>query len=365
VAEFRRACDTVLRRHGSRVFQAGASDGLAELRDWLSGWLGKQGVPAAAEEITITNGCQQSLDLLAKAMVDSGQAVAVENPIYPGALLPFRQAGARVVPVPAGREGVDLEALEAISERQRIRLLLVTPNFQNPTSATMPDAARRRLVEIARRRQVAIVENDSYGLLRYEGHPQTPLKALAPDEVIYLGSFSKVGFPGLRLGWCAAPAALSARLRRAKQATDLHTDHFVQAVMLEFAERGGLARAVRAVREACRRNAATLVQEAAPRMPEGVRWERPRGGISAWFTLPQEVDAEAVLARARGVVFTPGRFFYFHEPQANTLRLSFGNLTPRAIARGVAVLADAIRAEMRQRARAPRRATPGVRLALV
>lgn len=350
-AEFRRACDRVLRRQGSSLLHPGPGDGYAPLKAWLQEFLREQGIPAGFDEITITNGCQQGLDLLTKALLEPGRAVALENPIYPGALAVFRQAGAVLAPVPMGDAGVDLAALEAILERQRVRFILVTPSFQNPTGATMPLESRRRLLEMAQAHQTPVVENDSYGLLRYAGRPLPALKALdRAGQVIYIGSFSKLGFTGLRLGWCVASAEVSARLRRAKQATDLFTDHFVQAVMTEFARRGGLARAVKAVREACRRNAEIMAREVERHFPPEVAWRRPEGGLSAWFTLPPGVDAAAVLARARErkVVFTPGRFFYLHAPQANTFRLSFGALERGAIVKGIAVLGEAIRAELRQ-----------------
>lgn len=349
--EFRRACNAVLRREGTRVLQPSPADGYGPLKDWLCEFLRGQGIAATSNEITITNGCQQGLDLLAKALLSPGDAVALENPIYPGALPPFVQAGARLIPLAVGEDGLDPAAAAAVLERHRPRLLLVTGSFQNPTGATMPMEARLRLLEVAQAHQVPIAENDSYGLLRYAGTPLPSLKALdRSGQVIYLGSFSKVGFPGLRLGWCVASPEVTARLRRAKQATDLHTDHFVQAVMEEFARRGALARSVEAVGAACRRNAEVFRREVQRHFPQEAAWRRPQGGMSCWFTLPEGVDAGAVLARAqeRKVAFTPGRFFYFHAPRANTFRLSFGALEPAAIARGIAVLGEALRAELRQ-----------------
>lgn len=370
MAEFRRACDRVLSGGQANVanvaLKAGPAGGYPPLQEWLSSRLGRQGITAPAEEITITNGCQQSLDLLAKALVSPGQAVVVENPVYPGALMPFRQAGARILALPVGADGPDLAALETILEGQRVRLILVTPNFQNPTGATMTAEARRQLLRLAQRFQTPLVENDSYGWLGFAAKMAPPLKALdRHNGVIYLGSFSKAGFPGLRLGWCVAPPEVTARLRRAKQATDLHTDQFVQAVMVEFARHKALDRAVDAVRAVCRANAARLAQEVARHFPGEVVWRPPQGGLSAWFRLPEGVTADAVLARSREhrVVFTPGRYFYFQAPRPETFRLSFGNVRGTDIARGVKVLGEAIRTEMRatvaRSRRAPARAGAG------
>ncbi len=348
--EFRRACDRVLRAHSNVALKPGPTGGYPPLQEMLAARLRRQGIAAEPEEITITNGCQQSLDLLAKAFLSPGQAVVIENPVYPGALLPFRQAGARVLALPVGADGADLAALENTLEGQRVRLILVTPNFQNPTGASMSLENRRRLLRIAQRFQTPVVENDTYGALSFSGKTAPSLKALdRRGSVIYLGSFSKAGFPGLRLGWCVAPPEATARLRRAKQATDLHTDQFVQAVMVEFARHHALDRAVDAVREACRVNAAHLAKEVARNFPGDVAWRVPQGGMSAWFRLPDGVNASAVLERARQhrVVFTPGAYFYFQAARPETFRLSFGNVRAAEIARGVKTLGEAIRVEMR------------------
>ena len=335
--DFRRACDRVLRRHGRDVLKPGPAAGYPPLLDMLA-----QRLHAPAGEITITNGCQQSLDLLAKVFVSPGQLVMMENPVYPGALLPFRQAGARIIALPP------LEVLPSVLESQRVRLIAVTPNFQNPTGAVMPLESRHKLLEIARHFQTPIVENDSYGMLAFSGKTSPSLKSLDNSAgVIYIGSLSKAGFPGLRLGWCVAPPEVTTRLRRAKQASDLHTDQFVQAVICEFGPR--LDRAIAAVRATCRANAATLEREVARHFPAEVAWQPPQGGMSVWFRLPSGIAADAVLARAREhrVIFTPGRFFYFQDAKPETFRLTFGALTRNEIARGVKVLGEAIRAEMR------------------
>jgi 2-aminoadipate transaminase len=366
VAEFRRACNRVLADKGTAALRPGPAGGYPPLQEWLSQRLGRQGIAARAEEITISNGCQQSLDLLAKAFVSPGQAVVIENPVYPGALLPFRQAGARVLALPQGVDGPDLAALEAILEGQRVRLVLVTPNFQNPTGATMTLESRQQLLRLAQRFQAPLVENDSYGWLGFAAKTQPPLKSLDHHGgVIYLGSFSKAGFPGLRLGWCVAPPEATARLRRAKQATDLHTDQFVQAVMVEFARNKALDHAVDSVRAVCRANAARLAQEVARQFPGEVVWRPPQGGMSAWFRLPEGVNADAVLARSREhrVVFTPGRYFYFQGQRPETFRLSFGSVRAADIAKGIKVLGEAIKAEIRAAAtrqrKAPSRAGAG------
>jgi 2-aminoadipate transaminase len=360
VAEFRRACERVLRGgNASSALKPGPPGGYPPLQEWLSTRLGRSGIDARPEEITITNGCQQSLDLLAKAFVAPGQAVVIENPVYPGALMPFRQAGARILALPTAADGPDLAALEAILEGQRVRLILVTPSYQNPTGATMTAEARQQLLRLARRFQTPVAENDSYGWLGFATKTPPALKALDHHSgVIYLGSFSKAGFPGLRLGWCIAPPEATARLRRAKQATDLHTDQFVQAVMVEFARNKALDRAVDAVRAACRANAARLTKEVARHFPGEVVWRPPQGGMAAWFRLPEGVSADAVLARSREhrVVFTPGRYFYFQAHRRETFRLSFGNVRSADIGRGIKVLGEAIRAEMKATAARSRRA---------
>jgi len=358
VEEFRNCCNTVLRREAARILQLGPSDGYAPLKEVLVQLLRSEGLQIKDENLLITDGCQQGLDLLCKAFLRPGDAVVLENPTYPGAIAIF--AGARVrclgVPVRTDAEpGVDIAALEATLMANRVKLLVLTPDFQNPTGTTLPLAARRRLLEIAARHQVPVVEDHIYARLRSRGERVPSLKQLdRANLVIQLDSFSKVAFPGLRVGWCIAPESVIERLRLVKQTTDIHTDQLAQATLAEFTRRGLLTRHLARMRKVYRSRLAVLEEALKRHMPEEVRWTRPQGGMCLWVELPPGFDASELLihVRERGVLFAPGRYFYFQNPQPNALRLGFAGLDERRIARGVATLGELLRIEMRKRQRA-------------
>ncbi len=352
VEDFRRACNTVLKREGRRLLQQGPSEGYGPLKDWLREWLREEGIFVESNQVLITNGCQQALDLTAKALVRPGDAVALENPIYPGAVSVFRRAGGRLVGVPVRADGLDLHALEMLLEQAKPKVLLLTPNYQNPTGTTLTVAARKRILELAAAHGVAIVEDNIYGGLHLRGPAWPPLKALDKSGiVIYLNSFSKICFPGLRVGWCVAAPEVIARLRSVKQATDLHTDQLAQAALAEFGRSGQVARHLKLMRKVYRRRLEVTESALAKHMPEGVSWTKPAGGMAIWVTLPRQWDAGEILfrARERGVMFAPGRLFFFQNAEANTLRLSFAGLQDEQIRRGIALLGGLVRAELRQR----------------
>jgi len=375
--QLRSCCNAVLRRDGARILQLGPSDGYPPLKEVLVELLRAEGVQARDENLLITDGCQQSLDLLCKAFLRPGDAVVLENPTYPGAIAIF--AGARVrclgVPVrtnsqPREAVGVDVEALEATLLQNRVKLIVLTPDFHNPTGTTLPVAARRRLLEIAARHQVPVVEDHIYARLRARGNKVPSLKQLdRANIVIQIDSFSKVAFPGLRVGWCVAPENVIERLRLVKQTTDLHTDQLAQATLAEFTRRGLLARHVARMRKVYSSRLAALEEALAKHMPEEVHWTRPEGGMCVWVELPPGFDASELLihVRERGVLFAPGRYFYFQNPQPNTLRLGFAGLDERRISRGVAMLGGLLRVEMRKRQRpeVSRRRLAAARVTLV
>ena len=374
VEELRNCCNTVLRREAMQILRLGPSDGYPPLKKALVALVRSEGTPAQDENLLITDGCQQSFDLLCKAFLRPGDAVLLENPAYPGAIAIF--AGARVrclgVPVrtrpePGGSLGVDVSALEATLVANRVKLMVLTPDFQNPTGTTLPVAARRKLLELASRHQVPIVEDHIYARLRARGAKVPSLKQLDRSNlVIQIDSFSKVAFPGLRVGWCVAPANVIERLRLVKQSTDLHTDQLSQATLAEFMRRGLLARHLARMCEVYTRRLEALEEALAKHMPEGTYWTRPEGGMCLWVELPPGFDASELLihVRERGVLFAPGRYFYFQNPQPNTLRLGFAGLDERRIARGVATLGELLRVAMRKRQRGGRY-VEGARVALV
>lgn len=374
VDELQTCVNTVLRREATEVLRLGPSDGYGPLKEALIELLRGEGIAAKDENLLITDGCQQSLDIISKAFVRPGDSVILENPTYPGAVAIFHQARARCLgvpvqthPEPGATLGLDLEALEATLAANRVKLIVLTPDFHNPTGTSMPIASRRKLLELAGRHQVPVVEDHIYARLNAREERVPSLKQLdRANIVIHIDSFAKVAFPGLRVGWIVAPAVAIERLRVVKQTTDLHTDQLAQATLAEFLRRGMFSRHLAKMRKVYASRLTALDEALRKHMPEGTRWTRPEGGMCLWAELPPGFDASELLihAKERAVLFAPGRYFYVQNPLPNTLRFGFAGLEEKEIARGVATLADLLRIEMRKRQRGVRRAERS-RVALV
>jgi 2-aminoadipate transaminase len=366
VEELRKCSNAVWRREGTEILQFGPSDGFPPLKQALVAMLRAEGYETGDENLLITDGCQQALDLVCKAFLRPGDTVLLENPAYPGALAIFSGARARILCVPVKTEsgpgmlpGVDVSAIEAVLMQNRVKMMVLTPDFHNPTGTTLPVSERSRLLEIAARFQVPVVEDHIYARLRARGERVPSLKQLDRSNlVIQIDSFSKIAFPGMRVGWIVAPSNVIERLRLVKQSTDLHTGHLAQAILAEYVRRGLLGRHMERTRKAYSGRLAALEQALGRHMPSGTKWTRPEGGLCVWVELPPGFDSNELLihTRERGVVFAPGRYFYFQNPQPNTLRLGFAGVAEREIVRGIATLADALRVEMRKRQRGARRA---------
>src|SRR5579863_791269 len=374
IEELQSCVSTVLRREATDVLNLGPSDGYPPLKEALLDVLRQDGIAAKDENLLITDGCQQSLDLISKAFVRPGDSVILENPTYPGAVAIFGGTRARCLSVPVRTHaepgatlGLDLEALEATLAANRVKLIVLTPDFQNPTGTSMPLAQRRKVLELAARHQVPIVEDHIYARLHAHDERVPSLKQLDRSNlVIHIDSFAKVAFPGLRVGWIVAPAVAIERLRLVKQATDLHTDQLAQATLAEFLRRGFFAKHLAKMRKLYATRLVALDEALHKYMPEETRWTRPEGGMQLWLELPLGFDASELLihAKERGLLFAPGRYFYVQSPLPNTLRLGFANLDEKELARGVSIFAEVLRVEMRKRQRGVRRAERS-RVALV
>ncbi len=352
--DFRASCAAVMaRRDLADILQLGSPSGYEPLRQYLLAGARTQGLAGPDDDLIVTNGCQQALDLIGRVLLRPGDAVAVEDPVYTGLKNLLAGMGARLVAIPLTGDGIDLPQLARVLERERPRFLVVTPNFQNPTGLTLPLATRQGLLEAARAAGVPVVENDAYGELRYWGEPLPAIKQLdASGGTVLLRSFSKVSFPGLRVGWAVGPKALIGRLRQAKEASDLHTDQLSQAVLLEFAQSGKLeAHRAHVLKAGAERLTATL--EGCQKLPAGTRWTRPEGGMNVWVRLPDPVDAAELLPRAReeGIAYLPGRYFAVARQERSALRLSFAGPTPEQIRAGLAILGRIVAAELESAAR--------------
>jgi len=343
VAEFEAACTKVLHNDGQAALQYAASEGFGPLRDMVA-----QALPWPVDptQILITTGSQQGLDLVAKVLADPGSKVLVESPTYLGAVMAFTPMEPEVVSVANDDDGIDLADLG--SKAQDARFLYVQPNFQNPTGRTMSQARRGALSRQAEQLGLPLVEDNPYGDLWFDAPPPAPLTALNPQGCIYLGSFSKVLAPGLRLGFIVVPPAVYPKLLQAKQAADLHSPGFNQRLVAEVMKDGFLDRHVPTIRALYKAQRDAMLEALARDMPGGepeetLTWNTPSGGMFLWARLPKGMNAVDFLphAVAKGVAFVPGAPFYADHGDARTLRLSFVTPSVDEIHRGVAALAAA------------------------
>lgn len=323
------------------ILQLGSSRGYAPLRNYLLTEGRREGVVRTDDDLIITNGCQQGLDLLARLLVQPGTGVAIEDPVYHGSLRVFSRSRAELFGVPVDGFGMMPDALGSVLERNRPRLLVVTPSFQNPTGSTMPVERRQQIISLAHRYGCILIENDIYSALHYTVEPLPTLKQLdGSGNTILLRSYSKVAFPGLRVGWVVAPWPVVARLAEAKEISDLHSDHLSQAVLLRFAESGELESHLERTRAGGAERLRAVLDACARCFPQGTRWTTPAGGMSLWLELPAPLTADNLLlsVQEKGVDFLPGQYFSVRGTHIRCLRISFGGLKPLQIARGIQIL---------------------------
>jgi 2-aminoadipate transaminase len=342
VEAMREAAARVLADAPREALQYSASEGYGPLTEWVAAHLATQGLRVDPSHVLITTGSQQGLDLAGKVLLDAGSAIAVESPTYLGALQAFAPYEPKFIALECDAEGPIPSALDAA---RGARALYVLPNFQNPSGHCIGDARRDALVDAAQRIGLPMIEDNPYGDLWYDAPPPRPLAARDPANVLYLGSFSKVLAPGLRLGYMAAPPALFPKLLQAKQAADLHTPGFNQRMVYETIRSGFLDTHVPTIRARYRtqRDAmrAALERHLAPL---GCEWIVPQGGMFCWVDLPAGLDAMALLPKAveAGVAYVPGAAFFSSAPRADTLRLSFVTVSPERIEAGVAKIAGVL-----------------------
>jgi 2-aminoadipate transaminase len=341
IEAMRQACQRVLTDTPRQALQYAASEGFGPLRDWVAEHLRAQGMRCTAEQVLITTGSQQGLDLVAKVLVDPGAPVAVETPTYLGALQAFAPFEPIFTSLACDDAGPLPEAFARLPhDAPGTRFAYLLPNYQNPSGRVIPAARRDALVAAAQAARVPLVEDNPYGELWYDEAPPAPISTRWAEGCIYLGSFSKVLAPGLRLGYAVAPPELFPKLLQAKQAADLHTPGFNQRVVHEVIKDGFLQTHVPNIRARYKTQRDAMAAALARHLPAGCEWLRPQGGMFFWLRLPAGCDAMALLppAVAAGVAFVPGAAFYAHAPDARTLRLSFVTLTPAEIDTAVATL---------------------------
>jgi 2-aminoadipate transaminase len=341
VAAVRDACAKVLAETPREALQYAPSEGYGPLREWVAAQLQQQGVRASAAQVLITTGSQQGLDLAGKVLIDAGASVAVETPTYLGALQAFAPFEPEFVSLDSDADGPLPEAIDALPSRAPgTRFCYLLPNFQNPTGRVIPAARKHALCEATLRARVPIIEDNPYGELWFDAPPPAPFAALSGQSVLYLGSFSKILSPGLRLGYLLAPPALFPKLLQAKQAADLHTPGFNQRVAYEVIKDGLLEAHVPAIRARYKVCRDAMVEALRVHLPAGSTFRAPGGGMFCWVRLPEGFDTLALLDQAvqAGIAYVPGAAFYAHAPDARTLRLSFVTLTPAQIEQAVRTL---------------------------
>ena len=343
-AELIAATSKVYAQKGRDIFQYSNSEGERDLREMIAARYRRRGLDIGADNILITSGSQQGLDLLAKTLLNEGDGLVIEEPGYLGAIQAFSIFRPCFIPVAVSEQGMDITGLQDAMERGRPKLIYAVPNFQNPSGITYSDSNRRDIAKLLNGSNTCFIEDDPYGELRFRGEHQVSMLQLAPDNTILLGSFSKVVVPGFRIGWLVAPDNILEKLIIAKQATDLHTCQFTQNIILQYLRDNDLDAHVATIVGAYSRQCQAMLDAIDRHFPAAVECIRPEGGMFLWARLPSDMSALALfdVAVEKGVVFVPGDPFYIDRSGLNTMRLSFSTLDEDTIRRGIEKLGQAI-----------------------
>jgi 2-aminoadipate transaminase len=357
VDEFKAACISVLENYGTQALQYGSTDGYLPLREMISRYTIRLGINLNPGNILITSGSQQALDLLGMVLINPGDHILVESPTYLGALQAWNTYGAEYIPVRCDEYGMCTDELEE-ALRKGPKFIYVLPNFQNPTGVTLSLERRKKLVELADRYGVPIIEDDAYGRLRYEGQDLPTVQVIDAKKqeqmsyyngnVIYVSSFSKILAPGLRLAWIIAPPEVIAKLITAKQGVDLHTSTFNQIVAYEVSQQGFLTRHILKIQETYRVRRDAMLESLEEQMPESVSWTHPQGGLFLWMEVPSQIDTIDLLGKAldQKVAFVPGISFYAQGGITNTMRLNYSCCKPEVINEGICRIATLFKKEL-------------------
>ena len=335
----------------AKALQYGPTEGIAAIRDAIAQVMAAEDTEVDPEDVLVTTGGQQVIDLVCKTLIDPGDVIVAEAPTYPGAVPAFAAYQADVVQVEMDADGMRVDVLEETLDRlaregRTPKFVYTIPSFQNPAGVTMSLPRRRRLVEVARERELLVLEDNPYGLLRYEGEPLPTLYAMDRGEfVIYLGTFSKVLSPGVRLGWTAAPRPVLAKMQAGKAAADLCSSPMTQYFVAEYFRTGHWAGYLAGLREVYRRRRDTMLDALCEHFPASAAWTRPQGGLFVWATLPDGLDTTDLLAKAlsRNVAFVPGRAAYLDGRGGTSMRLNFSGVGEDDIREGIRRIGEVVR----------------------
>lgn len=355
IERFKQAAEVVLTEMGERALQYGTTEGYTPLREMIAKNASKYGLQISADNVIITSGSQQALDLLGRIFINRGDRVLVESPTYLGALQAWNAYGVKYVTIPFDEDGMQTDLLES-RLRTGLKFIYVLPNFQNPTGVTLSRERRMALVEKANAYGVPIVEDDPYGQLRYEGDHLPPVVVLDDEirakevpiysgNVIYTSTFSKILAPGLRLAWVVAPPEVIKKLVQAKQGADLHTSTFNQYLAYEVANSPWMKTHIQTIRKTYKERRDVMLNALEEYMPDGVHWTHPKGGLFLWATLPENFDTKTIfpIAVEEKVAFVPGGSFHPLGGGENTMRLNFSCMKPDLIVEGIKRLAKVLK----------------------
>jgi 2-aminoadipate transaminase len=339
----------------ARALQYGPTEGMDELKRCIVAVMAEEGMDVGEDELLVTTGGQQVIDLVCKTLIDPGDVIVAEGPTYPGAVPTFAAYEADVVQLEMDADGMRVDLLEETLDRleregRTPKFVYTVPTFQNPAGVTMALDRRRRLVQLAKERELLVLEDNPYGLLRYEGDPLPPLYALDGGEyVIYLGTFSKILSPGIRLGWTAAPRPVLEKLNLGKQGADLCSSTFGQHFVIEYFDQRNWRDLLARLREIYRRRRDTMLDALAEHLPHETDWTRPGGGLFIWATLPEFIDTTDLLARAlrEHVAFVPGRAAYLDGRGGSSMRLNFSGVSEDDLHEGVARIGKVVHEQLR------------------
>ena len=337
IRAFEDACAHVLKSDGQRALQYSLTEGFGPLKEALAERMGKYGVTAGPDNILLTNGSQQALDLIGRVFIGAGDVIVTGKPTYLGALQAWRVYRPKIIGVPVDDEGMQMDALEAVLKTENPKFIYILPNFHNPKGVTLTLERRKKLVELAAKYGTPIVEDDPYGELRFEGEDLPPIVVLHKQNVIYLSTFSKILAPGIRLGWVVAPEAIIGKLVLAKQGIDLHTSTLIQMITHDIVKRGILKAHAKEIRRVYGERRHLMTTSMEEHFPKGVTWTKPEGGLFMWVQTPENINTMELLetAVANNVAYVPGTVFYPDETGHNTLRLNFSNAMPDRIVEGI------------------------------
>jgi len=346
--EVAKAAAKVLKEDGKSALQYSMTEGYMPLREYIARRYGRYGIKADANEILITTGSQQGLDLIGKAFINKGDVVAVERPTYLAALQSFGMYEPGFIDIPLMEDGIDVEAMKKALAGDKVKLLYMVPTFQNPTGITYSGEKRRQVADALKDVGTVPVEDNPYGDIRFMGEDLPPMRRYVGGDVITMGTFSKTVSPGMRLGWLYAPPYIMEKLVMAKQAADLHTSYFVQRVVYQYLSDNDLEGHIRKIRRMYKVQRDAMVSALERYFPEGVNYTRPEGGMFLWVTLPEGISSMDLfsLAIKDKVAFVPGQAFFADGSGQNTLRLNYSNASEAQIEEGIRRLAKALYALM-------------------